>query len=364
MKKPVIWIIGYLAITIAALAFIGAWVVKVDPFFHYHKPDTESYYYTLDNERSMNNGITRHFDYQGIITGTSMTQNFKTTQAEELFQIPFIKVPYSGSSYREINDNLKVALACHPDVKMIIRGLDLYMFFYDKDYIRNDLGKYPMYLYDDNLFNDVEYVFNRDVVFKRVYPMEKAGREPGFTGGITSFDDYSNWMADGPVFGFDAVFPEGLPELEQREISDLTPDLKETVLGNIRQNITELAGEYPDVTFYYFLTPYSAAWWREQLFNGTLARQVEVERLAIEEMLACGNIRLFSFNCMTDITANMDNYKDECHYGEWVNSQILQYMKEGTGLITRDNYEAYLQQLYDLYLQFDYSTLGETTPEA
>lgn len=57
------WIIGWLVIVIIVLTIIGSFVYKIDPYFHYHKPDTDDYFYSLDNERSQNDGISKHFDY-------------------------------------------------------------------------------------------------------------------------------------------------------------------------------------------------------------------------------------------------------------------------------------------------------------
>lgn len=38
----------------------------------------------------------RNFEYDAIIIGTSMTENFKTSEADALFAASFIKVPFSG----------------------------------------------------------------------------------------------------------------------------------------------------------------------------------------------------------------------------------------------------------------------------
>ena len=84
------WVLGYLALVMAALITVSALSVSIDPFFHFHSPDTDRYYYTLDNQRSQNNGIVKNFEYEGIITGTSMTENFKTSVAEDLFGVKFI----------------------------------------------------------------------------------------------------------------------------------------------------------------------------------------------------------------------------------------------------------------------------------
>ena len=104
------WIIGWFTIVIVLLIIIGRFVYHIDPYFHYHKPYTDKYFYNLNNERSQNDGICKYFDYDALITGTSMTENFKTSELDELFGVNSIKVPYFGGSYKEMNDNLKNAL--------------------------------------------------------------------------------------------------------------------------------------------------------------------------------------------------------------------------------------------------------------
>lgn len=68
-------LIGWFGFVIIVLSIIGGWVYKIDPYFHYRKPNVDGYFYTLYNERSQNNGISKHFDYDALITGTSMTEN-------------------------------------------------------------------------------------------------------------------------------------------------------------------------------------------------------------------------------------------------------------------------------------------------
>lgn len=224
-KRQIAWIILYFAIVGGLLVIIGSWTYRVDPFFHFHKPKTDSYFYPLNNQRSQNDGIVRNFEYDGLITGTSMAENFKTSEAEKFFGGNFIKVPYSGGSYKEINDNLKVALSHNNNLNKIIRGLDMGKFFDKKDYMREDLGTYPLYLYDDNIFNDVQYIFNRDVIFSRVYPMIKENVEESFTGGITTFDTYSNWMDSCP-FGRIELYPDGVTVKESAAKMEITEEEK------------------------------------------------------------------------------------------------------------------------------------------
>ena len=352
------WLAGWLALVLMALCVIGFWVYKIDPYFHYHKPKTESYYYLLDNQRSQNDGISKHFDYDALITGTSMTANFKTSEMDEIFGVNSIKVSYSSGSYKEINDNLIVALDNNPNLQTIVRGLDYGMLLDDKDKMYYDLGTYPTYLYDNNLFNDVKYLFNKDIIFNKVYAMAIQNDEENFTPGITSFDTYSRWQYS-HTFGVNTVLPNGVTVNNSAETIHLTDAEKEIIYGNIMQNVTSLADKYPEVDFYYFFSPYSAVWWNSLKNDGTIYRQIEAEQYVIELILEHPNIHLYSFNNRTDITTDLNNYMDRLHYGQWINSLILRWMKNGQYLLTEDNYLEYLNKELSFYTTFDYSSLND-----
>ena len=71
------------------------------------------------------------------------------------------------------------------------------------------------------------------------------------------------------------------------------------------------------------------------------------------------NIKLYSFTNCTNITTNLNYYKDMTHYGEWVNSYMLKAMREGKCLLTKENYKEYLQEERFFYTTFDYNSLNE-----
>lgn len=355
--KSKIWLIGWFLLVVIALGEIGNWVYKVDPYFHYHKPEVSTYFYSLDNQRSQNNGISKHFEYDAIITGTSMTENFKTSEVNKIFNVNSVKVPYSGASYQEINSNLSVALKHNPNLKMIIRCLDYEKIFDDKDLLREDLGTYPKYLYDNNIFNDVKYLFNKEIIFNRVYEMAVTNEKKGVLPGITSFDNYSKWQ-NFFTFGKNSVVPDGVGEIKETKPVYLTEQEKIIIKGNITQNVTALADEYPNVDFYCFFSPYSAVWWKKLADEGTVYKQIEAERYVIELILEHENIHLYSFNNRTDITTDLNHYKDITHYGQWINSLMLQWMYEGEYLLTKENYQNYLEEELAFYTSFDYMSLN------
>ena len=357
-RKEKAWVFIYLAVFAAGLCLAAFAVIWVDPLFHYHPPMTDRYYYILDHEKSINDGITRQFQYSGMITGSSMTENFKASEAEERFGGTFIKVASFNASYREINEIVARAFRRNPGLKLVIRGVDLDFVLEDKDSLRYWETFYPTYLYDDELINDIQYVLNRDILFSWTLGMLSDSGRPGYAPGVTSFDDYGIWYHLHP-FGKEAVCPDGLENPVPGTAVHLTVEQKEEVLASCRQNLTDLADQYPEAVFYYFYPPYSLAWWAEKVEDGTVYCLTEAERILTEEILRHPNIRLFSWNDRTEITANLAVYKDRTHYGPEINSLMLEEMQKGIGLVTQDNYEALLEREISLYLTFDYESLLE-----
>ena len=104
------WFLKCLAGLGLLLALTAAIVILVDPYFHYHRP-FPFFSYRLYQERYINDGISRHFDFDALITGTSMAQNFKPSQVDALFGTNCVKETFSGAGYQEISENLDRALS-------------------------------------------------------------------------------------------------------------------------------------------------------------------------------------------------------------------------------------------------------------
>lgn len=195
----IIWIIGTITLTIVAFCLFAAPTIYIDPLFHYHEPLT-NYEYPLNNERYQNDGIMRNFNYNSIITGTSMAENFKKTEADILFDANFIKVPFSGGRYKEISDNIRQAYRAGKDIKYVISSLDYSVLVLEKDAYREGT-EYPVYLYNNNIFDDVNYVLNKTILFdqtRNVIKYTQTGNE------TTNFDEYVNWSS-GYEYGAESV---------------------------------------------------------------------------------------------------------------------------------------------------------------
>ena len=333
MNKNKLWGIGMVVFCLLLLIVLGGMTAVIDPFFHYHAP-LEQLQYPLNNQRYQNDGIIQHFEYDAIITGTSMTENLRTSEMDALFGTNAIKTSFSGGTFTELNRNLNKALQANPDIKMVLYGMDGWFLFEGKGQMRTD-AVFPDYLYDDNLFNDVEYVLNKEIFFSDTLEVPIYTRQGNIT---TSFDDYSSWR------WFTFSREETLKNYPRPERTGTIEPLTDELIGLITDNMHEtvaMAKEYPDVTFVYFFPPYSALYWDELERTGRLEYQMEAFRLATELLLQADNIQLYSFLDDYEIVLDLDNDLDSCHHTVAVNSRVLEKIHAGEHRLTKDKYESY-----------------------
>ena len=86
------------ALTVVLLLALAVPTIVIDPFFHFHAPlEGLSYPLRLVNERYQNDGIVRNFECDAIISGTSLCENFKTSEFDSLFGVTSVKAPFSGA---------------------------------------------------------------------------------------------------------------------------------------------------------------------------------------------------------------------------------------------------------------------------
>ena len=348
--------------TFTVLITVGVFIIGstllvfiIDPYLHYRIPQNGfSYALTTRNQRYQNDGFIRYFDYDAVITGTSMTENFKTSEFDKLFNVNSIKVPFSGGSYKEVNDTCERALKIRPDIKIIVRSLDLSMLVCEKDSLR--YSNYPEYLYNDSLLDDVNYWLNKMTILEgcmqNVILHSLVSNYEGTFLDSFSFDEYSNWQGL-HTFGKESVLLSYTRPEESSFVVELTEKEKEMIYGNITQNVIELAREYPNTRFLLFFTPYSICFWDFLEREGRLEWEIEAQEIAIEELLKCDNIELYSFCNNFEMVCDLNNYKDSGHYSEVVNS----WMHEGNYRLTWDNYEEYLEEIYNFYKEYDYEVI-------
>lgn len=350
------WVIGTLVFLGSSLIIVGGITAVFDPFFHYHKPLKGVYYNYGATDYYINNGMVRNLEYDTVITGTSMTSNFKMQEANELFGVKSIRVSFLGEGFKVINDTLETAVKYNPDLKMVIRGVDDAWFISEADWKARET--YPEYLYDDNLWNDVYYLYNKSVYEDYILPslINTVKKEKSHTldqGGFGSKEET----------GKEQVLKTY--ERKEKEVKKIDPvetdDFFQILNKNLDTNVLSVVKDNPDIEFYLFLPPYSILWWDSlnQYGADVLKRRIDLQQFAIEKMLEYDNIKLFSFYNNFDLICDFNNYVDVTHYSAEVNSQILHWMKEEKYELTKENYQEYLDEIRGFYCNYDYDAIFE-----
>ena len=351
------FIIIFLSILFGGLVIVATANIVIDPIFHFHAP-LKGVSYVMDDERYQNNGIVKHFTYDAMITGTSMTENFKASQLDELFGLKTIKTCFMGGSYKEISDNIRTALENNPELKLVVRATDQFDIINDPDkHPSTDPDtafEYPWYIIDNNPFNDVEYVLNKALLSDTLKDIKLT-----ISGGkSTDFDEYMNWESQ-YIFGKESVLATYVRPEITGENAHISESDKKLVQANIEQNIIDLANDYPDVKFIIWIPPYSVCFYDQEYRTGKLIRDMDAMETEIEMLVDVPNIELYGFADREDIVTDLSLYKDVAHYGSAVNVEVLNCIATGRGRLTKDNYKQYMEKVRNFYMNYDYDSIYE-----
>lgn len=332
-----------MAILILLLLGCAAFMIVVDPYFHFHKP-LSNLEYPLNNEFYQNAGIARSFEYEAIIAGDSMTQNAKASLVKELWGYETVKLPNPGAPMVETDKMVKSALSQNKNVKLVIRQFDDLMFYRDP-YLER-YSKEDKYLWDNNPFNDVKYIFEKETMIDAltVLTYTRAGKK------TPSFDEYSN-VTEEEDYGNLESFEKYMIRSYPFTYVDDEETICKVAVENIRQNVIDTALKYPETEFCFFLPPYSEAYWHEIMLAEVLDKAVSCERAVLSEIVSVPNIKVFYFMDEFDIATDWSHYSDELHSDEYVLDYMFTEMNKGNKLVTADNYNDYVDRVRDFYLE-------------
>ena len=304
-----------LSLTVFALVLIVASVVLIDPFEVYHRatafiPPIES-----GTQSYSNAGIAKSYDYDSIIIGSSMTENFRPSQLDELLGGRFVKLCINGGTPFNHKQMMDIAFDTH-DVKRVFYGLDVgaLSFFYT-----TPKAEMPTYLYDSSLFNDTQYWFNQSVLAKYIPKCLKTLGQSD----PDQRDTMYSWGKDF-AYGAQAVLKEPIKrdEVVQHPLEE-HPKLSQQSMLNVEHNFIPFIEAHPETEFIFFFPPYSLMQWYSFYTQGLLHYNLMQKQAIVERLLAYDNVKLYDFQTQLDWILNLDHYVDYEHYGAHINDEIV-----------------------------------------
>lgn len=340
------------------MCIIAAFVILIDPFFHYHKPWFGLKAVLTDKEYQCI-GTLRTFDYDSLIVGSSVAENYYNGWFNEGFDCNAIKAIRSYGATADLCYLLDAAYENH-ELKYVFYSMDTASLAADPTPTYALTGC-PMYLYNKNIFDDVEYLFNKGVLFEKI-PYMAANT---FIGDYDENDSY-NW-AQWKEFNQDMAL--GLyirtariaPMKEKNYYQDMLDANIELVAAQIEA--------HPDTQYKIFFPAYSMLWWDNLYRSGDLEAYLYNMEQTMGALLQYENVEMFYFQDEEEIITNLENYMDTLHFSPEINKYMANQIIEGNDPVTLANYKATIAGMrtlayritkelilpYEEQIQIDYS---------
>ncbi|MDE5680306.1 MAG: hypothetical protein K2I01_07775 [Lachnospiraceae bacterium] len=333
----------FAALSLPALLAAAMLVIAADPFFQYHKP-LKGLYYLIDNKLSQNPGLARHFEYDSIITGSSMTVNFDTALFAEELGLNTIKLSYDGAYPKDIDTILSLVRKSPNEIRAVFLSIDILNYRAEAGVTAYEL---PAYLYSDTVLDDIPYLLNKEVILDYIV-RPQIERE-----GTPLNEAYWSWIY--MWYGKDIVFQT------YEAPSDLQPALPkdafaDRVAANLEAYILPHIESMPDTEFTFFFPPYSVLYWYNRYADGSLAAELAAEKQVIEALLAYPNVKIYYFQDDFDYITNFDNYCDYTHYRHEMNDYMTECFAGDSCRLSLENYNTVLDNMLSWAQSCDYQS--------
>ena len=341
--------ISTIALALAALVGIGGINILIDPLFLYHKP-----WFGLEpvitNERYQNAGIAKNFEFDNVIIGNSMSQNFKPSFFEDCFNGTTVKLTAAGSYAIDWSYLLEILENRTKHPRNIIMNFDGGIL----DASATETQHYlPIFLYDNNPLNDVNYLLNFSILKEYTYKFLKTN----YNNNIPDPDSLFVWDDGITTKGKDFV----LRDYKRPNRVYASPNI-DSVLQLAKENINLLIPYFEsmkETEFTLFFSPFSIVYWDKQACLNKLDLLKTTYTEIFEILIQYQNVHLlFWTDCeMMNIITNLNNYKDATHYVSEISLEIVDRISKKYGKLTPDNYLDEINKFFKFISNYDYEEL-------
>ena len=340
--EPKKWIITYFFsfMVISFLMFTFSFLYDVNMKNDYY--ENRSY---ILNPLYINGGLINNTDYDTVILGSSMTQNFKKSLFMDELELNIIKVTAGGMPieaivmYNEmiVNKNKASTIILALDFPIMAKG-------------EEKLDNYPLYMTDRNVLNDFKYYMGFET-WMRFIPISIALSL--FNYRIGSFN--SDLSLVGEWYNDYDYGKEVLIEIYDNSIRNKNVYSEynyEQVKFNI-DKIIEMINRNSDIEYIVFVPPYSSLYWYQMKVFGNLENFLETKNYFIKEASFMNNITIYDFQ-YADFTSDLDYYKDLTHYNLEISNFMIKSFSHGDFITKVEIMESNNMQLINR-IEFFYS---------
>lgn len=335
---------------IVFIALIMSVSIYIDPLFQYHQR-LEDYDYPITNEGYQNPGIVKTFSYNALVTGSSMMQNNRMEWYRTYISpdTEAVKVTYAGATAVNIGMILETALKSNAELKDVYIGCDVYLWGR-----QGATYQLPAYLYDQDRFNDVNYVLNKKLIFEYTMPVLF------HTNGLSESTDISDaywWAQDDSVCAEDVIeeYRNAMSDIEDVRVnySEYVQQLK----YNMENYLFPLIESYPHTTFHFIFPPYHMMYWETMELRNIKDIILESEEYLLTSLMEYENVKIHYFSTDEDIIYDFGNYLDSAHYKSAINEYMVMCIGKEDHLLKKEDVGKTVEKLKQITDEYDYQAI-------
>lgn len=332
------WALSTLGVVLLALFAIGAFNVIIDPFQQYHLATRyPPRFYSL-HHRYINPGLAKHATYDTVLTGSSIMENTPNDVIDRACGGHAVNLAMPALSAFEHRSIVDAALDAR-HVKRVIMVLDFNSFSGAPDARPDVMGPLPLYLYDENPFNDLPYVLSWTVLQKS---LRIVFNRPD---GLFTTDPNAPWFwAERKRFGQNEV----LRDLDLNNLNARFPQPRRTLEEmdkSFEQNILSLVKAHPETEFDLVWPPYSILVWIDFAQRRQLRVTFDFKREVVARTSALPNVHVTDLQSEEQVTHDLNRYTDLYHFSPAVNRWIVEDTCAGRERVDLSNVQAFEQRL-------------------
>ncbi len=334
------WSLSVLTITVLLIGTITTFNFFADPLQFYRKASCKPVF--SQEQRYQLPGLAKNYDYDTIIVGSSMTENFRPEYIKGQLGFDALKLSISGASARE--QFLIADLAVKTGkVENVIWGIDYFGLSGETGRVRNEQGPFPFYLYDKNPINDIKYLFNisttfdsAKIVIRRILAKEVIAAD---LNSLYTWDQQYNFDREIVLDEWRKLADDNEQVSREYEINKLEESARNNIIKLVRSN--------ENINFYMYFPPYSVLqhYYYYRTNPVLFENELYVKKLIFDELGTLKNVKIYDFQQDKNITFDLNNYKDLAHHSSQINNLIIDSISRDDYRVMQENIESSIQTL-------------------
>jgi hypothetical protein len=317
-----------LGIALAAAAAIIAFNAWVDPFQQYRKAGRFPARFYNAWQRYENPGIAKHYDYDRIVTGSSLMECVIPADVDHFMGGKTINLSVSAETAYDAARLLGVALRTGKP-KQVIMNLDYNAFSGPPD--RSGFTEpFPSYLYDDHLWNDVPYLLGVETTRKSLETLA------GLHWSRFNTDPQRMWYWGWEHQFFAAKAVQGLDAANLNARFHQPARTLEGMQASFEANLAPLIERHPAVRFTFVYAPYSILVWSDFQQRGQVEVTLAFRDWLFERTRRYPNVEFFDFQAEPALVTDLDYFTDIYHFSPKVSKAMVEAIAQGRYRLTRE----------------------------